>query len=290
MKIESMQKGEFMAAGRRKMPGLLYDKNTGWWFSNIKDPSKSCGRTKYMWSKYKKEAKRLYQANIVNVASKHAGHRFGARSVEGAKAWSLIEMAARYYDFKVSDGCSDLFLACIKQYVQRFLDWLTAQGFDVEEQNPEELSATHLTGYRQFLAEDSSIGMKTANHCMDHVRMLILWGVNMHGICHPPIGCIRQFSLKRNAKEGHGRKQNRDPFSWDELEKLLSTADVVDSSLIMLGLNCGFGNSDIGTLKSKDVNLETGSISHPRPKTGVERDFILWPETVCACQASTGPL
>ena len=107
----------------------------------------------------------------------------------------------------------------------------------------------------------------------------------MHGIAHPPIGSIRQFSKRRNAKEGHGRKQNRDPLSWDDLEKLLSNADVVDSSLIMLGLNCGFGNSDIGTLKLKDVDLEVGTISHPRPKTGVERDFNLWPETVQILEA-----
>ena len=102
----------------------------------------------------------------------------------------------------------------------------------------------------------------------------------MHGLSHPPIGSNRQFSKRRNAKEGHGRKQNRDPLSWDDLEKLLSTADVVDSSLIMLGLNCGFGNSDIGTLRLNDVDLEAGTVSHPRPKTGVERDFNLWPETV----------
>ena len=38
--------------------------------------------------------------------------------------------------------------------------------------------------------------------------------------------------------------------------------------------------TDIGTLKLEDVDLDTGRISHPRPKTGAERDFVLWPETV----------
>lgn len=269
-----------MADKKRKLPGLLYDKSTGWWFSNIRDKSKKCGRTKYMWSKSKREARRLHKSQIVHVVAKHSNHEPEMTPIGKEEQWSLIEMAAHYYDFKVSEGCSGLFLACIKRYIQRFLDWLGTQGFDVGEQGPEDLTTILLTGYRQVLADDTSIGMKTANHCIDHVRMLLLWGAKMHGISHPPIGSIRQFSKRRNAKEGHGRKQSRDPLSWDDLEKLLSSADVVDSALIMLGLNCGFGNSDIGTLKLKDVDLDNGTISHPRPKTGVERDFNLWPETV----------
>lgn len=61
---------------------------------------------------------------------------------------------------------------------------------------------------------------------------------------------------------------------------MLSAADLTDTAILMLGLNCGFGNSDISTLKMCDVDLEGGTVSHPRPKTGVARDFILWPETV----------
>ncbi|MFC1652868.1 hypothetical protein ACFL3F_04025 [Planctomycetota bacterium] len=217
----------------------------------------------------------MYKANILNVTLEHAGRKpeFVYKPIEKADRWSLIEMAAHYYDFKVSEGCSDLFLACIKRYLQRFLDWLGTQQFDVEGQGSEDLTSILLSDYRQSLADDTSIGIKTANHCIDHVRMLLLWGVQMHGISHAPIGSIRQFSRMRNAKEGHGRKQHRDPLSWKDLEKLLSVADIVDTALIMLGLNCGFGNSDIDTLKLKDVDLENGTISHPRPKTGVERDL-----------------
>jgi len=164
--------------------------------------------------------------------------------------------------------------------LQRFLDWLTEHGFDISEKGPADLTSTHLEAYRQSLAEDSSIGIRSANHCIDYVRMLLLWGSKVHGIHHPPLGAIAKFSNRQNTKAGHGRKHNRVPLSWEDIEKLLTAADVTDSALVMLGLNCGFGNSDIGTLKLKDVDLDSGMISHPRPKTGVERDFILWPETV----------
>jgi len=115
--------------------------------------------------------------------------------------------------------------------------------------------------------------------------MLLLWGAKVHGIHHPPLGAIQQFSSRRKAKLGHGRKQDRTPFTWEQLEKLLSAADVTDSALLMLALNCGFGNSDIGKLKLCDVDLQNSTISHPRPKTGVHRDFVLWPETVSILKA-----
>ncbi|MFC1762568.1 hypothetical protein ACFL6U_10875 [Planctomycetota bacterium] len=55
-----------------------------------------------MWSKSKREAKRLYKANILNVALEHAGRKrdFVYKPIETAEAWSVIEMAAHYYDFK----------------------------------------------------------------------------------------------------------------------------------------------------------------------------------------------
>ncbi len=113
-----------MAARRKKLPGLLYDKTTGWWFSNIRDPSKRCGRTKYMWAKTKTEAHYLYRKSIETVVAEHATREPEAM-INSADSWALIEMAAHYYDLKLSDGCSDWFLAAIKRYLQRFLDWLT---------------------------------------------------------------------------------------------------------------------------------------------------------------------
>ena len=197
-----------------------------------------------------------------------------------AKSWPLIEMAARYYDYKKSDGCSPSFLSSIQRHLQHFMVWLKHQGFDANQNRPEELTSTLLADYRQMLAEDESISLLTANQYINHIRMLLLWGWRMHGITHPPIGSIKKFSYRKNAKNGHGRKQCREPLSWDELERLFLVADVTNTALLMLGLNCGFGNMDIGTLKLCDIDLENGTVSHPRAKTGVERHFYLWPETV----------
>ena len=268
-----------MTVRRKRLPGLLYDKTTAWWFSNIRDPSKRCGRTKHMWSNDKTEAERVYRSSIEKVVAEH-GVKEPDTIISPADSWPLIEMAARYYDLKASDGCSDWFLASVKRYLKRFLDWLEEHGFDVCVRGTADLTAAHLEAYRHSLAEDTSIGIRSANHCIDYVRMLLLWGSRVHGIPHPPLAAISKFSKRQNTKKDHGRTHSRIPLSWDDLEKLLAVADITDSALIMLALNCGFGNTDIGTLRLEDVDLDAGTISHPRPKTGVERDFILWPETV----------
>ena len=136
---------------RKRLPGLLFDKSTGWWFSNIKDTSKDCGRVKHTWAKNKKEAKRIYRENIEKIVAEHAAQKPVLEPIDDAKSWSLVEMAARYYDLKKSDGCSPPFLAGIRRYLQRFLGWLKEHGFKVCEKSAENLTSALLADYRQVL-------------------------------------------------------------------------------------------------------------------------------------------
>lgn len=71
-------------------------------------------------------------------------------------------------------------------------------------------------------------------------------------------------------------------FAAGEIHRLLATAGTAMRAMIYLGINCGFGNSDCGTLPLTAVDLDTGLIDFPRPKTGIARRCPLWPETVAA--------
>jgi integrase len=53
-------------------------------------------------------------------------------------------------------------------------------------------------------------------------------------------------------------------------------------AMILLGVNCGYGNCDVGTLPISTIDFDKGWASYPRPKTGVERRCPLWPETIAA--------
>jgi integrase len=69
-------------------------------------------------------------------------------------------------------------------------------------------------------------------------------------------------------------------FEAAEVRVLLENADQPLKAMILLGINCGFGNHDCGTLPLIALNLETGWVDYPRPKTAVERRSPLWPETI----------
>ncbi|MBV9124885.1 MAG: tyrosine-type recombinase/integrase [Planctomycetes bacterium] len=71
-------------------------------------------------------------------------------------------------------------------------------------------------------------------------------------------------------------------FTADDSRRLIDAAGMPLKAMILLGINAGFGNADCGTLPLSAVNLETGWIDFPRPKTGIPRRCHLWPETIQA--------
>jgi integrase len=69
-------------------------------------------------------------------------------------------------------------------------------------------------------------------------------------------------------------------------EPVQRPADAAMKAMVLLGLNCGFGNTDCATLPQSALDLEAGWIEHPRPKTEIDRRIPLWTETVVALQAA----
>jgi integrase len=80
----------------------------------------------------------------------------------------------------------------------------------------------------------------------------------------------------------HRARQGPKLFTPEDIRRVLDAAGVQLKAMILLGINCGFGNADCGTLPLSAVDLERGVIDFPRPKTGIERRCPLWSETVAA--------
>jgi integrase len=62
--------------------------------------------------------------------------------------------------------------------------------------------------------------------------------------------------------------------------------DVTLRAMILLAVNCGFGNDDVAGLTEAGLNLDDGWLDYPRAKTGIQRRCPLWPETVAAIRAA----
>ncbi len=71
-------------------------------------------------------------------------------------------------------------------------------------------------------------------------------------------------------------------FDAPELRAVLAKATMPLKAMVLLGINCGLGNSDIANLPIKAVDLKAGWLDFPRPKTGTPRRCPLWPATVAA--------
>lgn len=87
---------------------------------------------------------------------------------------------------------------------------------------------------------------------------------------------------KRALRTKLRAKYGKRTLEAEECRKLIDAAPPQVKAMVLLGLNCGFGNHDCATLPESMLDLKTGWIEYPRPKTGVERRCPLWPETVQA--------
>lgn len=71
-------------------------------------------------------------------------------------------------------------------------------------------------------------------------------------------------------------------FEAEQIRLMLDHATPAMKAQILLGINCGFGNSDCAHLTLKALDMDGGWANFPRPKTGILRRIPLWPETIAA--------
>lgn len=93
----------------------------------------------------------------------------------------------------------------------------------------------------------------------------------------------KTLRLDRNSKQ---RANDKRTFDAADLRMIINAAEQPLKTMVLLGINCGFGNSDVGNMPMDALDLEGGWIDYPRPKTGIERRCPLWPETVEALRVA----
>ena len=106
-----------------------------------------------------------------------------------------------------------------------------------------------------------------------------------NGLIEKPVATRKAFeqpkpvSLKRE-KESRAAKI----FTIEELRTLYHAAGKSIQAFMLLALNGGLGNSDIGQLELR--HIQANWIIFPRPKTLVDRKFPLWVETIKAIETT----
>jgi integrase len=120
------------------------------------------------------------------------------------------------------------------------------------------------------------------NNTMQRIRTVFRFA-NRNGLAKIDLDSLFGDRLQRVSKKTirlHRAKQGAKLFTADEIRRLFDAAGTPMKAILLLGINCGFGNADCGNLPRTAVNLEQGMIDFPRPKTGIPRRCVLWPDTV----------
>jgi integrase len=139
-----------------------------------------------------------------------------------------------------------------------------------------------------YLEISKGVGQVTIGNQVTRVRVMMNWLLkNRYLDREPHYGA--EFTkpakvLIRRARANSGKRW----FTSDEIQKLLKTDHLVIRAMVLLGINCGYGNGDCAQLQFDWIDFEGGWIQYARPKTGVDRRVKLWPETIKAIQTWQG--
>ena len=121
-------------------------------------------------------------------------------------------------------------------------------------------------------------------------RMIFSWGFDQ-GL-HDPVRIPRSFRKPRRPvepREGPAKASLGSRWVWTREEygqalRMDPSASKWFHGVLLMGLNTGYGNSDISDLQWEDIYEVEGQmvVARPRRKTGRQRMAPLWPETLDA--------
>ena len=90
----------------------------------------------------------------------------------------------------------------------------------------------------------------------------------------------------RSALERERESQGERIFTAEQLRVLLAAARPKLKAMILLGVNCGYGNTDCAKLPLTKLDLDNGWANFPRTKNAIRRRNPLWPETIKALRVT----
>lgn len=212
----------------------------------------------------------LYKAQADDL---HAGRT--PRKV-GTDGLTVKDLADRFYTAKLRKlESGELSPRSLHEYDGTCARIVKAFGRD---RLVEDLDAHDFASLRASIAEQW--GLVRLSNEIGRVRTIFKYGYEV-GLIKQPMRFGPEFKKpERSVMRKHRARQGSRMFTADELNRLLKAASVPMKAMILLGLNCGYGNTDVADLPTSALDLDGGWIHFPRPKTGIERRCKLWPETI----------
>lgn len=141
-----------------------------------------------------------------------------------------------------------------------------------------DLDAADFESFRRKLAKGWS--PVTLSNEIRRVRTVFRYAEQNRLIPHPVYFGTEFVQPSRKVLRLDRAKKGPRMFEAAELRTILDKATTPMKAMVLLGINAALGNSDIANLPVKAVDLKSGWLDFPRPKTGTPRRCPLWPETI----------
>jgi integrase len=112
------------------------------------------------------------------------------------------------------------------------------------------------------------------------VRSIFRWGYESERLDTPvrfgPGFKKPSAKVMRQARLANGPKM----FLPEQIKALLAVASPGMKAMILLAINGGLGNADLGAMTEPVLDLKNEWLNYPRAKTAIPRRIPLWPETI----------
>lgn len=124
-------------------------------------------------------------------------------------------------------------------------------------------------------------GSSTVTRTVTILRGLVKWAVAMGMIDAGAMRFGPDFKIVPAAVLQRAQAARGDRlYSVEQVGMMIEAATQPLKTMVLLAINGGMGNTDLATLKIRELNLAGGFYDSARHKTGVRRRFPLWPETL----------
>ncbi|MBM4069104.1 MAG: hypothetical protein FJ271_09195 [Planctomycetes bacterium] len=139
--------------------------------------------------------------------------------------------------------------------------------------------------FRQFRSQLAKrYNVVSLRNCINRICIIFNFA-HEAGLIDKPMtfgGCFDRPSALSLRRERNARGARL--FTRDECIAILEAADVQQKAMVLLALNCGYGNTDVANLRESHFK-PGGWVEFPRVKTEIPRRCPLWPETLEAVNA-----
>ncbi|AMV16578.1 hypothetical protein VT03_01730 [Planctomyces sp. SH-PL14] len=159
------------------------------------------------------------------------------------------------------------------------------------------ITVADFTRLYAYLNRGGKLNVVSLGNDIRHIKIVLKYAYDSEMIERPfrygPVFKMPTAKEVRLADQAHRREHGRRFMEASQLRYLLAYLDGTGTvprkrtpsstalrAMILLGVNCGFGQTDVANLETTHLDLDRGWVDYPRNKTAVERRIPLWPETV----------